>query len=160
MILSCISEILSNFWKHATDDAQSIIMAVGKSDRIEIACVDTGNGIVSTLRNTLSTRNASNTDILAKALNKGTTSKIDSNHMGYGLWIIDEIVSKTKSRLHIYSEGCSVKNDYGVRKKGQCGYWKGTIVSLILYLKEPVTYQDILNQEDKDALEQIKIDFS
>ena len=37
--------------------------------------------------------------------------------MGYGLWILNEIVTATKGRLHLYSEGAYVFNDFGKIKK-------------------------------------------
>jgi len=42
MIMVVFSEILLNFWEHAKLDSQSIIVANGNNDQIEIACADTG----------------------------------------------------------------------------------------------------------------------
>jgi len=160
MIFTCLSELLLNFWEHAKKDSRSIIIASGDKNKIEISCADTGDGIVSTLGTSLSKKNLTPEQILELALNKGETSKELTNHMGYGLWIVEEIVKLTKSRLHIYSQGAFVKNDYGKRISGRCGYWQGTIVTLILYLKDPKTISDIPNYEDKEDLKNIKIDFS
>lgn len=160
MIFTCLSELLLNFWEHAKKDSRSIIIASGDKNKIEISCADTGDGIVSTLGTSLSKKNLKPEQILELALNKGETSKELTNHMGYGLWIVEEIVKLTKSRLHIYSQGAFVKNDYGKRISGRCGYWQGTIVTLILYLKDPKTISDIPNYEDKEDLNNIKIDFS
>lgn len=38
-----------------------------------------------------------------------------TNHMGYGLWILDEIVTATQGKLHIYSEGAYIFNNHGKR---------------------------------------------
>ena len=159
MIFTCLSELLLNFWEHAKKDSRSIIIASGNKTKIEISCADTGDGIVSTLGKALSKKNLSPEQILELSLNKGSTSKELTNHMGYGLWIVEEIVKLTKGRLHIYSQGAYIKNDYGKRKSGRCGYWQGTIVTLILYLKAPKTICDIPNYEDKKELNDIKIDF-
>ena len=51
MIFLCLSEILLNFWEHAVDDSNSILVAEGNENHIEIACADTGNGIITTLNN-------------------------------------------------------------------------------------------------------------
>ena len=51
MIFQCFSEIFLNFWEHSIEDDNSIVVAEGNKDKIEIACSDNGDGIVSTLRN-------------------------------------------------------------------------------------------------------------
>lgn len=48
-ILTCIGEISNNFQEHAVLDTQSIIVAKGNRNHFEIACADTGDGIISTL---------------------------------------------------------------------------------------------------------------
>lgn len=69
--------------------------------------------------------------------------------MGYGLWILNQIATKTKGRLHIYSEGAFYKNDFGKEIAQKCGYWKGTIIYLSLPLKKPITLTDIENHDNK-----------
>src|SRR5690606_12886621 len=49
LIFSCFSEILLNFWEHAIQDTKSVILADGNKNKIEIACADTGIGIISNL---------------------------------------------------------------------------------------------------------------
>jgi anti-sigma regulatory factor (Ser/Thr protein kinase) len=159
MIFTCLSELLLNFWEHAKKDSRSIIIASGDSNKIEISCADTGDGIVSTLGKANVSKSLSPEKTLELSLVKGATSKKLSNHMGYGLWIINEIVNLTKSRLHIYSQGAFVKNDYGKIKSGKCGYWQGTIVTLILYLDDPKTIRDIPNHEDESLINGLKINF-
>lgn len=105
-----------NFWEHAVNDTKSIIVASGNKVKVEIACADTGNGVISTLSPTL-VHQISKEEVLVKSLEKGITSKKMTNHMGYGLWILNEIVTATKGRLHLYSEGAYVFNDFGKIKK-------------------------------------------
>jgi len=143
MIFLVFSEVLLNFWEHAVDDSKSIIVANGNSQNIEIACADTGEGIVTTLGRSLSSQNINPESVLAKSIQKGVTSKKFSNHMGYGLWILDEIVSRTNGRMHIYSEGAFYYNESGKKKSGKCGFWQGTIIYLSLPLIKPVTLCDI-----------------
>ena len=143
MILLVFSEILLNFWEHAVDDSTSIIVAYGNKQYIEIACADTGNGIIATLGKSLTGENLRPEEILQKSVEKGTTSKLLTNHMGYGLWILDQITSQTKGRFHIYSQGAFYYNEYGVMKTGKCGFWQGTIVYIALSLENPKTLEDI-----------------
>ncbi len=78
--------------------------------------------------------------------------------MGYGLWILNEIVTATKGRLHLYSEGAYVFNDFGKIKKGPCSFWQGTIIYISLPLVNPQSLSDIKGVEF-DKLKNIKIKF-
>jgi hypothetical protein len=150
MILLVFSEVLLNFWEHAKNDTQSIIVAHGNKQRIEIACADTGDGIISTLGSTLAKdeKKISPVNILLKSLEKGITSKASTNHMGYGLWILNQLATITKGRIALYSQGAYYSNDGGAVQNGQCGFWKGTIISIALPLNNPKTLEDIENKGD------------
>lgn len=143
MILLVFSEILLNFWEHAIDDTKSIIVANGNKNNIEIACADTGNGIISTLGRSLNYSDLRPEEILLKSLERGITSKQLTNHMGYGLWILDQVATLTKGRLHLYSEGAYYHNEGGSRKSGKCGYWQGSIIYISLPLLKPKSLEDI-----------------
>lgn len=146
IVLDCLNEILLNFWEHAVDDTQSILVAKGNKDKIEIACADTGNGIVSTLSPVLE-NNLSKENILLKALQRNVTSKRDTSHMGCGLWIINQLVSANKGHLNIFSEGAFVINRLGKITSGRCSFWQGTIIYLSLPLKNPINMAEILKEE-------------
>lgn len=158
MILTCVSEILFNFWKHALDDPQSILVAEGSRSKIEIGCVDTGNGIISTLKEGMAKfRDLPSKQILQKAIQRNVTSKPKTSHMGSGLWVLDEIATITGGIFHLYSEGVSYKNQNGKKIFDNCGYWKGTIVYLNIPLQKPVAMDDILKEEEKNVLNNIKL---
>jgi hypothetical protein len=152
MIFLCFSEILLNFWEHAVDDTQSIIVANGNKSNIEIACVDNGKGILTTLK-LAGKEQKDNLTTLMSAVEKGVTSKDLSNHMGYGLWIIDQIAAKTQGRFHLYSEGCYYFREFGKVKSGKCGHWQGTIVYLSIPLGKPVTLADIETLDNNNNLQ-------
>lgn len=152
MILLVFSEILLNFWEHAVEDSQSIIVAYGNKQNIEISCADTGNGIISTLGKTLSTKDYRPEGTLLESLKKGVTSKELTNHMGYGLWILDQITSATKGRMQLYTQGVYYINENGLKKTGQCGYWQGTIISISLPLEKPKTLEDIETEFDDNTI--------
>ena len=158
MVLTCISEILLNFWKHALDDPQSILVAEGNKSKIEIGCADTGNGIISTLREGKPDfRKLTSKQILQKSIQKNVTSKPNTPHMGRGLWILDEIATITGGIFHLYSEGVSYKNQNGKKIIDNCGYWKGTIVYLNLPLQKPIAIDGILKEIEKNDLKNIKL---
>ncbi len=149
MIFMCFSEILLNFWEHAVDDTQSIIVANGNKHNIEIACADNGKGVLTTLKSAGKKRKDDITTLMS-AVEKGVTSKSMSNHMGYGLWIIDEVARLTNGRFHLYSEGTYYQREFGKVRSGKCGYWQGTVVYLSLPLKNPITLSDFESSEKKD----------
>lgn len=158
MIFLCLSEILLNFWEHAVDDTNSILVAEGNENHIEIACADTGNGIITTLNKVFENSSIDRANTLKKSVEKNVTSKKMTNHMGYGLWILNQITTKTNGRFHIYSEGAYFKNDFGKEIANKCGYWKGTIIYLSLPLLNPVTLTDIENHDSK-KFDDIKINW-
>jgi len=143
MISCCFSEILLNFWEHAIQDSETIIVAEGKTKFIEIACADSGNGIISTLRKNDEYKELNGLELMKLSVERNITSKVNTNHMGYGLWILNEICKKVKGRFHLYSEGYCYKLEYGEVTIKQTNYWKGTIVYLALNLDKPVSLVDI-----------------
>lgn len=149
MILTCISEILLNFWKHATSDPQSILVAEGNKFKVEIACADTGNGIISTLLGAnVRYKGLSIEKIMLEAVKRGTTSKPGSFHMGSGLWILDRIATLSGGMLHLYSEGVSYKNQNGRIKCSRSPYWKGTIVYMNIPIKRAISMSEIISTEN------------
>ncbi|MBC5773063.1 HAMP domain-containing histidine kinase [Pontibacter sp. KCTC 32443] len=148
MVLLVFSEVLLNFWEHAVEDSHSIIVANGNKQHIEIACADSGNGIIDTLKTVLNDTISKPEAILKEAVKKGVTSKKRTNHMGFGLWILDQIVTESGGRMHIYSQGGYYFNDAGKINAGKCGYWQGSIVYISLPLHNPVGLTDILAKED------------
>ena len=157
MIFLCLSEILLNFWEHAVNDMRSIIVAEGNRNNIEIICADTGEGIISTLGSAYKEYEYTPEKIIKKSIEKGETSKKMSNHMGYGLWILNEITTRVQGRLHIYSQGVYLKNENNKTLIGQSGYWQGTIIYLSLPLNKPITLADIESYENN---RQIKLNIA
>lgn len=147
MIFQSFSEVLLNFWEHAVDDSQSIIVANGNKETIEIACADTGKGVLTTLMQA-NKQKKDKINTLISAVEKGVTSKDMSNHMGYGLWIIDEITKRTKGRFHMYSEGYYYQREFKKVKYGKCGHWQGTVIYISLPVQSPVTLSDIENPKE------------
>ena len=143
MVSICFSEILLNFWEHAVEDSQSIMIANGNDNFVEIACADSGNGILSTLKTNEKYAGVGDLELFSSCVKKNVTSKEKTNHMGFGLWILDELVKASKGRLHIYSEGYQYINDYNKIQVGECAFWKGTIVYLALPLKNAMSLTDI-----------------
>lgn len=148
MVLNCVSEVALNFWKHALLDRNSILVAEGNQSKIEIACADTGNGILSTLRDgNQNFLKLDNLTLIAKAMEKRVTSKPGTDHMGRGLWILDRYATLAGGILHVYSEGAHYCNNGGRTYVEKTGYWRGTIFYLNLPLTKYVSMMDILAEE-------------
>lgn len=138
-ILSCLGEISSNFQEHAVTDTRSVIVAKGDKKHFEIACADTGNGIISSLKN-YDPNTKTQYKLLELAIKRGISSKLSEGHMGCGLWLINEYVTNTKGYLCIYSEKGYLINKHGKIKCGESPLWKGTII----FVDIPLADTDII----------------
>lgn len=152
-VLKCEDEIESNFISHAVSDSESVLVAQGDKNTFELVCADTGDGIISTLRSNIPNGGKlSKHEILMKALEKGVSSKPDKSsfHMGYGLWFVNEIVKAAKGELLIFSEGAYYHTINGKIKKGECGFWKGTIICIKIPLYNREHIVSFLNKTSKE----------
>lgn len=136
MIFQFLTELYSNFDSHAEDNSKSIMVAHGDKNQIEIVCVDSGKGIVTTMQKIYPKRN--NLNLLQCAVKKFVTSSAETNHMGYGLWYIDEVIRITNGRLDIRSEDAYYKRMGRKTWISRAPKWKGTIVSVKLPLSHPI----------------------
>ena len=149
IVLTCMGEIALNFKAHAVSDTESILSVAGTKDDFEIACVDTGIGIISSLSASVIKRGIKcpRSRILEKALERGISSKDNSTgHMGYGLWFLKELVIAAKGELRIYSEGYCAICHKGRIKFINCNYWQGTIAFIKIPLSKPSIIMDKLEE--------------
>jgi anti-sigma regulatory factor (Ser/Thr protein kinase) len=137
MVSVVLSELFGNFYAHANDMTNSIIVVRGNNKSVQITCADSGLGITETLR-TVDKYSTKNEDyILKQALKKGVTSKPQTNHMGHGLWLIDDIVSQNNGILYIYTQSINYINAYNKKKLRPVPKWKGTIIDIVLNIENP-----------------------
>lgn len=149
MILLCVDEIASNFQEHAVEDTKSVIIAKGNKDHIEIACADNGLGIISTLSPYLKWNDKKPVyNVLKKAVEKEVTSKKNSNHMGCGLWIVNQFVTVGNGKLYIFSQNAYLSNKKRKIKCGECSYWQGTIVYIDVPLINSKEFLKILDNKN------------
>jgi len=161
MIFPCISEILLNFWEHATKDNQSILVAEGNKNKIEIACADTGEGILGTMikGRPYLTKGKNDIEILELAMKKDITSKINTNHMGRGLWVLNEFAKKTNGTFYVFSQGVGLCTKFGRTTYFKSGFWPGSIIYINLPLNNIVTMNDVL-REDLSLIPSIKLNLT
>lgn len=142
MIFMVMSELVGNFYSHSNDKGNSIIVAYGNQRYVEIACADSGDGITKTLCKQFPNKNE--TDILDSAVKRGISSKPRSDHMGNGLWLIDETVRRNGGRLLIYSNNACFDR---IGNKKQCfnaPLWNGSIVYVKLDILKPINISEII----------------
>jgi hypothetical protein len=159
-ILLCAVEISSNFYNHAVNDTQTLILAKGTKSFIEIACADNADGIINSLKLCVKYSNKKDLDLMKIVTNRGVTSKPDSDHMGYGLWLVKEIVKKYNGILEIYSSGTNFSLKFGNTKVKPCPYWKGSIIYLKLPVESGIEIGDILSKNRQKHNFAIKVNFS
>lgn len=127
LIYTCIEEIYMNFWRHATDDSETVMLVHGTKKYVEIMVADNGQGIRTTLGNA---NYKLKQNLVARAVQRGVTSKPNTNHMGWGLWLVSEIARKNNGIFRLYSEGDFFCISRGKDQSGNCGFWKGTVIYL------------------------------
>ncbi len=142
MIFSVFGELVSNFYAHANDKTRSIIVGYGNKDYIEIACADSGEGIVNTLKQQYVLAN--DLRYLEYSLRQNVTSKPDSNHMGCGLWQINQLVKLNEGRMIIYTGSSYYYQSAGKTQFSIVPEWEGTIVYVKLNLRNPVKLSQII----------------
>ena len=149
-ILQCIGELSSNFQEHAVEDTQSVLVAIGNKDYIEIACADNGEGIISSLKSVLKEKYNNGYDVIRRSVDENVTSKPDGGHMGCGLWIVNQYVTATKRVMHIYSQNAYLKNNEGEIKCGESPFWKGTIIYIKMPLKNKEPFTRVMYEKEKN----------
>lgn len=149
-ILQCIGELSSNFQEHAVEDTQSVLVARGNKDYIEIACADNGEGIISSLNSTLKEKYNNGYDVIRRSIEENVTSKPDGGHMGCGLWIVNQYVTATKGVMYIYSQNGYLKNNEGKIKCGESPFWKGTIIYIKMPLKNKEPFTRVMYEKEKN----------
>ena len=153
MILGVFTEIMHNFWSHATLDSKSIIVGYGTKQYFEVVCCDNGIGIDGTMRLRYNSKDSKR--LVCKAMENGVTSKVNTSHMGYGLWFINEVVSRSKGTLTIITNNTLYQNNRGRKTIQDCPLWKGCVVSVKLPLDFPVSISDISTRPNQE----VKINF-
>lgn len=145
VVALCISELLMNFWSHATDDSDTVLVARGGQKYFELFFADNAQGIITTLKKSdEQIRKKANIEVLEDAVKKGVSSKKNTFHQGYGLYLVSQLAISNHGIFSIYSEGAQIHFSKRKIKKGEAGYWKGTIVYLKLDLNKPKTIKDLL----------------
>lgn len=145
MVFIVMSELIGNFYSHSDDSNKSILVAYGNKRWIEIACADSGLGIVSTLSPVFP--NKREREVLFHSLQKGVSSKPNTDHMGNGLWMLDQIVRCNRGRLLLCSQNSLYERIGDKTSIIDCPRWKGSIVYVKLDVSHPVSMLDFFPKQ-------------
>ena len=156
MILQIFSEIFQNFISHAEKDTLSVIVVQGNKNKIEFACADNGIGIINSLKENQRYSLYKSESLFPKVLERGVTSKEKSNHLGYGLYYVNEVVNRLKGQMSVFTDNMILQNDHVRIYISKIAHWQGTLINVNIPLKQSVTIDDIESQIDNN----IKINFS
>jgi anti-sigma regulatory factor (Ser/Thr protein kinase) len=135
LIHTCIEEIYMNFWRHATEDSETVMLVHGTKKYVEIMVADNGQGIRTTLSNA---NYGKKLNLVSKAVERGVTSRPNTNHMGWGLWLVSELARKNKGVFRLFSEGDFYSIIRDSVHMGNCGFWKGTVIYLSIPLNNGI----------------------
>ena len=155
MILQVFSEIFQNYLSHAETDNRSIVVMHGDKQKIAFACADNGVGILKSMKANPRYSSLKVEVMLKKSLKRGVTSKEGTNHLGYGLFYINEVVSRLGGQLIIYTDHYFLYNRAGRTSITRLHKWHGTIIYVTIPLHQAITIDDIETETNND----IKINF-
>ena len=144
VVAQCISELIGNFWAHAEEESETIIVASGNQNSIEVIFADNARGIPNTLKDSNQNyRSCDNCELIRISCNQGVTSKAGTSHQGYGLFLVKELVINNNGLLSLYS--CNGYVQFGSKKvkEGEIGFWQGTIIHLRMDLSECKGLEDV-----------------
>lgn len=133
----CTSELMLNFWSHATIDADSIIVAKGGKTYFNLFLIDNGEGLISSLKRNPIYQGESDEDLLYSVFEEGISSKPNTNHQGRGLFLVRELVKLNEGELIVFTEGFQYRLKDGKINVSKAPYWKGVVMTVKLKLRRP-----------------------
>ncbi len=148
MVFIVISELIGNFYSHSDDTNKSILVAYGDKHYVEIACADSGIGIVSSLRPFFPRKNEK--ELLLQSVKRGVSSKPKTDHMGNGLWMLDQIVRCNGGRLMLCSQNSMYERIGNKTSIIDSPFWKGSIIYVKLDVCKPVLMSDFFPTKIKN----------
>jgi len=152
-MLVLISEVVENVHRHSDAGFDGFVVANVYPKRLKmgITFVDTGIGIAASLGSAIeldySGPLATNTDWLKAACTLYVTSK-PLRHSGYGLYLLEQVVSRNRGTLALSSGTSTMLSYFGPNGRlRQDSYehlaWKGTIVTMVLDLQRPLPLMEV-----------------
>ncbi len=151
-----VGEILNNAMHHSLSPIGAVIsgQVYPQLGKIQICVIDRGIGFLKNLERKYSVK--TETEAVRKALDRGITSppniyrpySSSTDHAGYGLYILKEIITNTKGELKIISNDGAIylRSNGQIEEKNLETAWKGSIVVFEFYEKNiEFSLQEFLN---------------
>lgn len=132
----CFSEIIDNSCCHAESPIDGLICAQTFYDRVEIAIVDRGIGIPSSLKKVDTYQELNSRQLLEYSIKEGVSSRkydVMRTHQGFGMFAINEFVRMSNGKLEIFSNDACLITQNGLTKCSEAPNWKGTVIYLTFF---------------------------
>lgn len=152
MLAYCFKEVLRNVFDHTSENSCFVMAQRWRDGRAEIAIVDEGPGVFSTLSPIF--RPVSPLEALALALKPGVTSGSTTENAGFGLYVLSQLGSR-KGLFSIVSDNVGLLvGPSGVSTID--APFQGTAVRLLVDASDcdyfPNEFQRIIEQGEKAAV--------
>jgi anti-sigma regulatory factor (Ser/Thr protein kinase) len=141
---SCVNEVVENVFYHARSPVDALVSVQTEDRKVELAIVDTGRGIRTSLLEVPEYRAKAPNDCSAirLALKKNVTTTGDDRR-GIGLWVVYELVRRNEGQMLVLS------NDGGVDITGEQlvdieeYFWPGTLVAVEFDMAQPIDIREV-----------------
>tara|TARA_Y100000816_G_C25913357_1_gene476339 strand:- start:40 stop:810 length:771 start_codon:yes stop_codon:yes gene_type:complete len=111
---------------------------------VEIAILDLGQGIGSSLKTNIKYQNLGIDDALKEALLESVTGH-PNNSPGFGLFSTSELIKSNSGELHIWSSGRSINVTSSATRTGIGGFYEGTLVYLKINTEIDAEFERVMN---------------
>jgi anti-sigma regulatory factor (Ser/Thr protein kinase) len=154
------AELVENVYRHAQSNCPGYVMAQAHPDKqkLHVVVADSGIGVFGSFRQSSSpeirSRATDERRAIEMALEKLVTSKVQ-NHAGYGLYIVKRLVQSNHGWMRLLSGRCTYQTWHekrpmrGLKLRKELTDnlpWRGTEVSLMFDLKEPLPLQSVYRE--------------
>jgi hypothetical protein len=141
---SCMNEVMENVFYHALSPIDALVSLQTEDRKVELAIVDTGRGIRSSLLEVERYRRKAGDDCSAirLALKKNVTTTGDDRR-GIGLWVAYELVRRNEGQMLVLSNegGVDISGESFVDVKEY--FWPGTLVAIEFDMARPIDIREI-----------------
>lgn len=129
IVETCLMEILDNACIHAESPTNPLVTAQSYRDHIEIAVVDCGIGIATSLRTAEKYAKLSDQQAVLRAFDQ-KVSRTEDPIRGNGLWFTRELARESGGFLQVYTNGVVYTTGLNFDDPREAPRWTGTLMRL------------------------------
>ncbi len=129
------------------------ITAYNSEDEVELVIADRGQGIIQSLRSKQKYAGRPKEELLPLALEEGVSGHPVFSP-GFGLYSCSEIIKRSKSKMHILSNGAQLRVINGEIHYRSVPDFQGTLIYLAIKKSAVVPLNDILRETSMNMLDE------